>query len=161
MIHHVSISANDPKHVASVLAEVMGGRMFPFPGRPVDSFMAMSGDQNGTMIEVYPAPVTLEPGTGDSPVRWGERAKPGYAPFHLLLSVPIDRAAVEKIGAREGWRTRYFGRGAPGAPPVFHVIEFWVENQLMIEIATPDMVGEYTGAMTSERLAAFELQAAH
>ncbi len=69
---------------------------------------------------------------------------PGYAPFHLLLSVPIDRATVERIGEREGWRTQYFGRGAPGQPPVFHVIEFWVENRLMVEVATPDMVAEYT-----------------
>ena len=57
--------------------------------------------------------------------------------------MPVDRATVERIGEREGWRTRYFGRGAPGQPPAFHVIEFWVENRLMIEVATPDMVEEY------------------
>ena len=32
MIHHVSISARDPKHVADVLAELMKGRAYPFPG---------------------------------------------------------------------------------------------------------------------------------
>ena len=77
-------------------------------------------------------------------MRAAHDANPGYAPFHLLLSVPIDRTTVERIGEREGWRTRYFGRGAPGQPPVFHVIEFWVENRLMVEVATPDMLAEYT-----------------
>jgi len=65
--------------------------------------------------------------------------------------VPTDRATVERIGAREGWRTRLFGRGSPGMPPVFHVIEFWVENRLMIEVATPDMIDEYTHNSTYEK----------
>ena len=73
-------------------------------------------------------------------------------PFHLLLSVPVDRAAVERIGEREGWRTRYFGRGAPGQPPVFHVIEFWLENRVMVEVATPDMLAEYTKMISRENL---------
>ena len=84
------------------------------------------------------------PGEGEQQARATYDATAGYVPFHLLLSVPIDRAAVERIGEREGWRTRYFGRGAPGQPPAFHVIEFWLENRLMVEVATPDMVAEYT-----------------
>ena len=30
MIHHVSIPARDPRHVAEILAEVMGGHCYPF-----------------------------------------------------------------------------------------------------------------------------------
>ena len=30
MIHHVSIPARNPQHVAEVLAEVMGGKCVPF-----------------------------------------------------------------------------------------------------------------------------------
>ena len=52
MIHHVSISAHDPKHVAEVLAELMGGRAYPFPGGIARSFMAVSEDGHGTLIEV-------------------------------------------------------------------------------------------------------------
>lgn len=152
MIHHVSISAHDPKHVADVLAELMKGRAYPFPGGVADSFMAVSGDEHGSMIEVYPENVALVPGKDDKQVQAAHDAKAGYAPFHLLLSVPLDRATVERIGGREGWRTRFFGRGAPGQPPVFHVIEFWVENRLMVEVATPDMLAEYTGMMRNDRL---------
>ena len=52
MIHHVSISARDPKHVADVLAELMDGRAYSFPGGIADSFMAVTGDDHGTMIDV-------------------------------------------------------------------------------------------------------------
>jgi hypothetical protein len=153
MIHHVSISAHDPKHVADVLAELMNGRSFPFPGGVANSFMAVSGDDSGTLIEVYPEDVTLVPGTSDEQqARAGHDANPGYVPFHLLLSVPIDRATVERIGEREGWRTKFFGRGAPGQKPFFHVIEFWVENRIMIEVATPEMVAEYTQMIRYENL---------
>ena len=107
MIHHVSISARDPKHVAEVLAELMNGRAYPFPGGVAKSFMAVSGDDSGTLIEVYPEDVTLVPGTSDEQqCRSGHVEQPGYVPFHLLLSVPIDRAKVEQIGEREGWRTK-------------------------------------------------------
>ena len=152
MIHHVSISATDPKHVADVLAELMNGRAYPFPGGIADSFMAVSGDEHGSMIEVYPESVTLQPGTGDSQVKAVQSVAAGYGPFHLLLSVPVDRATVERVGAREGWRTRLFGRGAPGQPPAFHVIEFWVENRLMVEVATPDMLAAYTRLIRPDTL---------
>jgi hypothetical protein len=153
MIHHVSISAKDPKHVAGVLAELMNGGCYPFPGGVADSFMAVSGDEHGSMIEVYPEGVTLLPGSeDDAQARAKYDATPGYVPFHLLLSVPVDRATVERIGEREGWRTRYFGRGAPGQKPFFHVIEFWLENRVMVEVATPDMVAEYTRMFRRETL---------
>ena len=153
MIHHVSISAREPKHVAEVLAELMSGRCYPFPGGVAHSFMAVSGDEHGSMIEVYPETVTLHPGKSDEGQARAEyKSKADCGPFHLLLSVPVDRATVERIGEREGWRTRYFGRGAPGQPPAFHVIEFWVENRLMVEVATPDMLAEYTRMIRPEAL---------
>ncbi len=43
MIHHVSIPARDPQHVAEVLAELMGGQCYPF-GPLEGAFMAASGD---------------------------------------------------------------------------------------------------------------------
>jgi hypothetical protein len=144
MIHHVSISAHDPAHVADVLAELMGGRCYPFPGAIPDSFMAVSGDAHGTMIEVYPADVTLRAGAGDeqaTAIR--QQALPETTPFHFLLSVVASTAEIEQIGAREGWRTRLFGRGAPGQPPLFHVIELWIENRLMVELAPQDLIGAY------------------
>jgi hypothetical protein len=143
MIHHVSIPARNPEHVASVLAEVMGGKCVPF-GPLEGAYMAMSGDAHGSMIEVYPDKATLDIPANDDQVVFGEnQAPPRTWPFHVLLSVSRSREEVEAIGAREGWRAKTFGRGMKGHKPFFHVIEFWLENRLMIEVAPPDMAEEY------------------
>jgi len=140
MIHHISISARDPRHVAGVIAELMGGRAFPFPGAIPDSFIAVTGDKHGTMIEVYPADMTLEP--DGTPKRKPGRV-PQRGPFHALLSVPLERAEIERIGNREGWTTRFCGRGAPGQKPLFHLVEVWVEDHFMLEVVPQSMVGDY------------------
>src|SRR5437764_10760244 len=143
MIHHVSIPARDPQHVAGVLAELMGGQCHPF-GPLEGAFMAASGDAHGSMIEVYPDRATLDIPANDDQVVFGENeAPPQTWPFHVLLSVPLGRDEVERIGAREGWRAKTFGRGMQGQKPFFHVIEFWLENRLLIEVATPNMVSDY------------------
>ena len=63
MIHHFSIAARDPDHVAAVLAELIGGHPFnfsPFPG----SRIVVAEDGHGTAIEVYPLGLELAPGEG-------------------------------------------------------------------------------------------------
>jgi hypothetical protein len=151
MIHHVSIPAQEPARVSAVLAELMGGKSYPFPGGFRNSFMAVSGDAHGTAIEVYPTGLLLVP-EGDNQVTTDDTgAGPSYSSFHLLLSVDLDQAAVERIGAREGWLTRLCGRAAPGGPMLFQVIELWLENRLMVEVAPKSMIGDY------ERLIQFEV----
>ena len=151
MIHHVSIPAREPQHVAKVLAELMVGECHPFG--PLDgAYMATSGDAHGTMIDVYPEQATLDIPDNDDPVLFGENKTPPHAwPFHMLLSVPLEQDEIERIGAREGWRTKAFGRGARGGQkPFFHVIEFWLENRLMIEVISPAMAKEYEDFMKNE-----------
>ena len=155
MIHHVSISARDPKHVADVLAELMNGRCYPFPGGIADSFMAVSGDEHGTMIEVYPENTVLRPGTGEEHVEMATGAPARGHAFHLLLSVPADHGTVERIGQRMGWRAQLCSRGQPGQEPLFHVIELWVENRLMIEVVTPEMLPAYAKLIQFPVLEAF------
>ena len=147
MIHHVSIPARQPRHVAEVLAELLGGGCRPFA--PLDgAFVATSGDAHGTMIEVYPERTTLDIPPDDDQVVFGEsKATPAGWPFHFLVSVPHEPDAIARIAAREGWRARLFGRGVPGQKPLFHVIEFWVENRLMLEVVSPTMAEEYLAFM--------------
>jgi hypothetical protein len=64
-------------------------------------------------------------------------------PFHALLSVKVDRAAIERIGAREGWRTIALWRGPNPQTRLFEVYEFWIENRTMLELATPEMLPAY------------------
>src|SRR5271156_6334250 len=155
MIHHVSIPAREPQRVAEVLAELMGGKCYPF-GPLEGAFMAASGDAHGTMIEVYPEHATLDIPRNDDQVVFGEQAPPRSWPFHMFLSVPLEPAEIERIGAREGWRTKLFGRGMRGEKPFFHVIEFWVENRLMIEVASPAMAREYEGFLKTAQLSTME-----
>jgi hypothetical protein len=152
MIRHISIPANDPKHVAQVLGELMGGRSYPFPGGVPDSFMAVAGDDHGTMIEVYPPDITLEP--NDAPSRQPGRT-PRRGAVHALLSVPLSREEIEAIGNREGWTTRFCGRGAPGQTPLFHRVEVWVEDHFMLEVVPQSMVGDYEKVIRFDRIEAF------
>lgn len=158
MIHHVSIPAADPVQVAQLLAELLGGRAYRFPGPLPDAAMAVSGDRHGTMIEVYPDSVVMAPGEGEAPVAY--RTFPSerrHAGFHVLLSVPHDRAAIERIGEAAGWRTRFFSRAAPGLPPVFHVVEVWVENRFLLEVVPADMIEVYENYMQIGRMDALNL----
>ena len=158
MIHHFSIPALDPMAVARVLAELIGGRAYRFPGPLPGAAMAVSGDRHGTMFEIYPDSVVMAPGEGEGPVSYrSDSAGRHQFGFHALLSVPHDRATIERIGTAAGWRTRFFSRAAPGLPPVFHVIEVWVENRLLLEVVPAGMIEVYETYMQIARMDALDL----
>jgi len=86
---------------------------------------------------------------------FGENAAPPRTwPFHVLLSVPLESDEIERIGERQGWRAKTFGRGMQGQKPLFHVIEFWLENRLMIEVVSPAMAREYERFLKNAQLSA-------
>ena len=103
MIHHVSIAAREPQHVAEVLAELMNGKCFPF-GPLEGAYMVVSGDANGTMFEVYPERTTLNIPDRDDQVIFAENPVPPQTwPFHVLVSVPREAEDVERsVLARAG-----------------------------------------------------------
>jgi hypothetical protein len=142
MIHHVSIPARDPERVARVLAELLSGYAGPFVGPMQGAWVVYEEDSVGSGIEVYDERTMLFPGEGDAmgDVRLGE--PPQGIAFHALISVKADRAAIERIGAREGWRTKHFWRGPPGVR-LFELYELWIENRVMLELATADMLPAY------------------
>jgi hypothetical protein len=159
MIHHISIPARDPLLVGHVLAEITGGRVFRFPGPLPGATIVVSGDEHGTAIEVYPEHAVLEPGTDDDEaVRFVDSPdQAGFSSFHALLTVPLTRAQIERIGSREGWRTKLLNRGGPGRPPLFQVIELWVENRIMLELAPTDLIEPYLAVMQPANLDAMGL----
>ncbi|MEG3958865.1 hypothetical protein [Microcoleus sp. herbarium2] len=53
MIPHFSISAQNPQHVAQVLAEIIQGQPTPHPLNP-GGYIIFPFDEYGTEIEVYP-----------------------------------------------------------------------------------------------------------
>jgi hypothetical protein len=147
MIHHLSIAARDPRRVAEVLAEFMGGAAVPFPPNP-GSFFALQLDEHGSGVEVYPAGTELRPGGSDG-AGFAKRPEPrGFGPTHFALSVKTDADAVEAIARREGWQCHRCDRGA------FHVIEVWVENESMVEVLPPEFAAEYLAFTRPDRIAA-------
>ena len=148
MIHHLSIAARDPKHVAGVLAEIMGGASVPFPPNP-GSFFALQRDEHGSGVEVYPAGTELRPGgtEGGGFVK-KPAAERGYGPTHFALSVSTDADEVEAIARREGWQCFRCNRGP------FHVIEVWLENESMVEVLPPEYAAEYLAFTRPDKIEA-------
>lgn len=60
-LKHLSLNAQDPRRVASLLASLLGGEALPFPPFP-DSWIAFSSADDGSAIEVYPDAHRLKAG---------------------------------------------------------------------------------------------------
>ncbi|HEX5378397.1 MAG TPA: hypothetical protein VFW47_07465 [Phenylobacterium sp.] len=138
MIFHASIPADDPENVARVLAEIWDGEAFRFPPWP-GAFVAMAGDDRNTTVEVYPRDQTIAPGEGEGMARPRLDPAPSrFGCFHLAVATSRSADEILAIGAREGWRTVLCSRGG-----LFDVIEFWLENALMVEVMTAEMQADY------------------
>ncbi len=137
MIHHVSIPARNPRHVANVLAELLGGTVSRF-GPYHDSFIALARDDHGTALEVFPVgtELFLDVAQGQTHFRHNGDCTE-YTATHVALSVKLDKKSVIALAERESWCAREMSRGS------FRVIEFWVENRVMLEVLTPEMTAEY------------------
>ncbi|MBD2122263.1 hypothetical protein [Trichocoleus sp. FACHB-262] len=139
MLHHLSVSVKNPQHVASVLAEVLQGRMMPFPPNP-GSYIVFAADEFGTGIELYPLGSELIPDAweGQAGFQINEQQSSQYTPVHAAFSVSLSLEEIERIGERESWRVLPANRDG-----LFDVVEFWVENRLMLEFFTPAMAQKY------------------
>jgi hypothetical protein len=144
MLFHLSIDADDPKRVASVLAEIWGGVALPFPPVAQGSWMAMAGDARGTGVEVYPRGTELHIGAGDAD-GYGVTNPDArrHSPVHFAMATTLSFEEVFALAGREGWPVKYRKRGG-----VFGVIELWVEGCRMVEVLTDEMQREYLESAT-------------
>ena len=143
MIFHISIAADNPKRTATMLAELWRGEAFPFPMVGKGSWVAHAGDDRRSTIEVYPRDLAFYPSQGPGE----ERNEPvsRHGAFHAAVATPLSIEEVEEIGRRYGCHTSVCQRG-----PYFRVIEYWVDNCLMLEMLTPEMQAEYQATITPE-----------
>ncbi|MBH8561883.1 hypothetical protein I8748_06795 [Nostoc sp. CENA67] len=146
MLHHISISVKNPQHVANVMAEIMHGSVLPFSPNP-GGYMMLARDKFGTGIEFYPLGSEIIPDAWQGQAGFKINEHPAnYTGVHAAISVPVSVEKIEQIGAREGWRVLPCSRGA------FDVVEFWIENRVMLELLTPEMVDKYLDAVNLEKL---------
>ncbi len=120
MIHHLSIPAQDPLHVAKTLVDLFDGRLSRFA--PYDnSYIAWAGNEHGTATEIFPAGTELFPdaGQGQANVKHNPVSF-GFVTTHAAVSVKCSKDEIFALASREGWRALELSRGS------FNVIEFWV-----------------------------------
>ena len=143
MIFHISIAADDPKRTATMLAELWRGEAFPFPMVGKGSWVAHAGDDRRSTIEVYPRDMAIYPTERAGEERYEPVSRHG--PFHAAVATPLTIDEIEEIGRKYGCHTSLCQRG-----PWFQVVEFWVDNCLMLEMMTPEMQAEYQATITPE-----------
>lgn len=141
MLFHLSIEADDPRHVAHVFAELWQSEAFPFPSVMDGSWVAFAGDDRGTIIEVYPRGTEIHPGEGDAVGVMSAHRR--HNPTHMAIGTDLTEERVLDICKREGWAAKYCKRGG-----AFGVLEIFVEVCQMIEVLTPQMQREYLNAVT-------------
>lgn len=143
MIFHASFAARNPRQVTSAIAELWGGTAMPFPFVGRASWVALAGDDKGTLIEVYADGEELQPDIGEAVAVRGTPKR--FSATHFAIATHLTEAKVLELADRESWLARYCKRGSEDHG--FGVIELWVENRLMIEVLTDEMQREYLATM--------------
>ncbi|AFZ02795.1 hypothetical protein [Calothrix sp. PCC 6303] len=148
MIHHISVAAHNPQHVSQVLAEILQGQSVPFPSHS-GSYVALAFDSQGTMIEVHPLGTTLFPSNevNEAVELRHNSASSNHTAIHAAISVPVSQDQIQAIADREDWRMVRCHRG-----DYFDVIEFWVENELLLEFLPPEIIQQYLSFMEPRSL---------
>jgi hypothetical protein len=150
MLFHASIPARQPEHVARVIAELWNGQATPFPPCP-GGWIALAGDDRNSAVECYPQDTVMEPGVGDEMTQFVPNPPSSrVSAFHLAIATPLSEAEVHAIAARESWRSVRCTRGRG----MFDVIEFWLENALMVEVLTAEMQADYLNNFTMAKWSA-------
>ena len=99
MIFHFSISADDPKRTATMLAELWRGQAFYFPMVGEGSWVAHAGDDRRSTIEVYPRNLAFYPAADE---QGEQRSEPvsRHGPFHAAVATPLSIEEVDERTSR-------------------------------------------------------------
>ena len=143
MLFHMSIAADDPRHVAEVIAELWNGQVRRFPPVSDNGWIALAGDARGSAIEVYPQGTVLRESDGDADAHGEAAGSDRFTPTHGAIASGLDAESILAIARREGWPAKYRKRGG-----LFGVIELWIEGRQMMEVLSPEMQAEYLSAMS-------------
>lgn len=144
-IHHVTIPAHDPVHVAEVLAEILGARVVPIP-HPRGTLLVYAGDRDGTAIEVWPAKLRVDRASRELVLR--DLPLPEAWPHHAFVTSEASSSdAILAIFAREGWPAERVRNGRPGAG--FSLVRGMIENHTGIELGGSEMRAEYESFFAS------------
>jgi len=145
MLFHLSIEADNPQRLAQFFAEIWEGEALPFPSVTPGSWVALSGDERGTIIEIYPRGTELHAVEGDHDAKGVRVAPHRHNATHMAVATVKSEAEIYALSDRYGFPAKYRKRGG-----AFGVIEIFAEDCQMIEVLTDAMQREYIGAITIE-----------
>lgn len=154
MIHHISIAANQPRKVAEILAQICQGQVAPFPYHE-GSYVVLTLDPHGTMIEVMPQGTQLTPNSDDfvsgtQLVQNSENSNINYNAFHAAISVSTTEATIHEIATSAGWHVVTCSRLG-----YFSIIEVWIENRQLLEFLPSNFAAQYIDFMQPQSLQQF------
>ena len=86
------------------------------------------------------------PGEDQEPIKYRQNDSSQFIATHAAISVPLDQSQIELIAQREQWRCVRCSRG------YFDVLEFWLENTVLLELATSELALQYTTVLAPENL---------
>jgi len=144
VLFHASIPADDPERVAQVIAELWRGEALPFPPFP-GAYIAMSGDERRTVIDVYPRGHEHVPAPGEYAIRTNPSPSQ-HSEVHLAIGTVLSEAGVIGVAEREGWLAQRSSRGG-----MFDVVELWLENKFLLEVLPPDEQRRYIENLTARQ----------
>ncbi len=137
MIHHFSIPVQNTRHVSIALAKLFNGTITGF-GPYENSYIVWFGDEYGTAIELFPNGTEMIPDQRMGQANFiHNQSHSEFSATHAAISIKQSREEMLGIAEELGWRALELSRGG------FNVIEFWIENSVMIELLTPDMADQY------------------
>lgn len=141
MIFHASIPSDHPRRTAEAIAALWGGRAYPFPLLAEGSWVALAGDNRGSIVEVLPRGTEFHRLSGEHCLTVeGEPSRHGA--YHLLISTALDVEDVIAIAIDKGFHAHAASHA--GLP----VIEFWIDDCFLLEVLTPAAEAIYRGSVS-------------
>jgi hypothetical protein len=145
VLFHASIPADDPAHVARVIADLWRGEVLAFPPFP-GAFITLSGDERRTALDVYPRGKEHVPAPTEYRVQTNPAPSP-HSEVHLAIGTVLSADEVLAIAKKEGWLAQRSSRGG-----LFDVIELWVENKFLLEVLPEPERCRYVANLTAANL---------
>ena len=132
-IKHLSITAENPKRAAGILAELTVGFTYPFPSRTMEGAWVCAWDkQMGELVEFIPNRYLLCPGQYAAEYLLAEE-KQNFNSTHCMLeteqSLDHLKAVAEKHELHHRFRPRLGG-------PLY---EIWIESQVLVEFVSDEI----------------------
>lgn len=143
MIQHVSVTADQPREAAGTIAALLGGRAVPI-GPVEGTWTAIGPELVGNIVEVLPRGSEFHRNGSHVETRAGEAVR--HSGFHVMIESPLAEEDVMQLAEEHGACACRAKHGP------FDLLEFWIDDCLLIEVLPPNFASAYRRILTSGEL---------